>query len=123
MRIGGSMFLIARGAILTFATHVQTAGFSLHATGVILMIVGTAAAALTLIAWNRRSKTVTRRDPSAKIVEQRTVQMTPRPRETPDPTRLPFRRVHTLERPRSTYRPPPGRPASNPPHYNTRPKA
>ena len=71
MRIGGSLCLIALGAILTFAIHVQTRGFSLHTIGIILMIAGAAAAVFTLIAWNRRSKTVIRRSPSGEIVEQR----------------------------------------------------
>jgi uncharacterized membrane protein YidH (DUF202 family) len=75
------MFLIALGAILTFAIHVQTRGFSIHTIGIILMIVGAAAAALTLVAWNRRSKTVTRRNPSGEIVEQHTI-------ESNDPTLL-----------------------------------
>jgi hypothetical protein len=41
MRIGGSLFLIALGAVLTFAVKVNnTHGFSVHTAGVILMIVG-----------------------------------------------------------------------------------
>jgi hypothetical protein len=41
MRIGGSLFVIALGAVLTFAVKVNnTHGFSIHTTGVILMIVG-----------------------------------------------------------------------------------
>jgi len=41
MRIGGSLFLIALGAILRFAvTANNTHGFSIHTAGVILMIVG-----------------------------------------------------------------------------------
>jgi uncharacterized membrane protein YidH (DUF202 family) len=71
MRIGGSIFLIALGAILTFAIHVQTRGFSLHTIGIILMIVGIAAAALTLIIWSQRAKTVIRRGPGGEIIEER----------------------------------------------------
>jgi hypothetical protein len=33
MRISASIFTIAVGAILTFAVHVQTNGFSLHTVG------------------------------------------------------------------------------------------
>ena len=40
MGIGVSIFLIAVGAILKFAVHVKTTGFSLSTVGVILMIVG-----------------------------------------------------------------------------------
>ena len=40
MTIGTSLFLIAVGAILKFATHFHVAGIDLHTVGVILMIVG-----------------------------------------------------------------------------------
>ena len=40
MTIGGSLLLIAVGAILKFAVTVHVAGIDLHATGLILMIVG-----------------------------------------------------------------------------------
>jgi hypothetical protein len=40
MTIGSSLFLIAVGAILKFATHVHIAGIDLHTVGVILMIIG-----------------------------------------------------------------------------------
>jgi hypothetical protein len=71
MRIGGSIFLIVLGAILTFAIHVQTRGFSLHTVGIILMIAGSAATALTLIIWSQRAKTVIRRGPDGQVTEER----------------------------------------------------
>jgi hypothetical protein len=71
MRISGSMFLIALGAILTFAVHVQTRGFSIHTIGIILMILGSSAAVLTLVVWSQRSKTVVRRGPGGEIMEER----------------------------------------------------
>ena len=40
MTIGTSLFLIAVGAILKFATHIHVAGIDLHTVGVILMVVG-----------------------------------------------------------------------------------
>jgi hypothetical protein len=40
MTIGSSLFLIAVGAILKFATHFHIAGIDLHTVGVILMIIG-----------------------------------------------------------------------------------
>lgn len=40
MTIGTSLFLIAVGAILKFATDVHVAGIDLHTVGVILMVVG-----------------------------------------------------------------------------------
>ena len=72
MRISGSMFLIALGAILTFAVHVQTRGFSIHTIGIILMIVGGGALALTLVLWSQRqSRTVIRRGPAGEVLEER----------------------------------------------------
>ena len=40
MTIGGSLLLIAVGAILRYAVTVHVAGIDLHTTGLILMIVG-----------------------------------------------------------------------------------
>lgn len=40
MGIGISVFLLAAGAVLTFAVHAASSGFNLHAIGVILMVVG-----------------------------------------------------------------------------------
>ena len=72
MRISGSMFLIALGAILTFAIHVQTHGFSLHTIGIILMIVGGAALVLTLaLLSQQRQRTVVGRGPAGEFVEER----------------------------------------------------
>jgi hypothetical protein len=65
------MLLIAFGAILTFAIHVQTRGFSIHTIGIILMILGAAAAGLTLIIWSQRAKTVIRRSPGGEVIEER----------------------------------------------------
>lgn len=70
MRLTGSLFLIAVGAILTFAVHVQTTGFSLHTIGIILMIVGAAALVLTLSLLGMQRKTVIRRGPAGEIVEE-----------------------------------------------------
>ena len=71
MRIGGSLCLIALGAILTFAIHVQTTGFSIHTIGIILMIVGGAALVLSLVLWSQRQRTVIRRGPAGEIIEER----------------------------------------------------
>jgi hypothetical protein len=66
------MFLIALGAILTFAIHVQTRGFSIHTIGIILMIVGGAALVLTLVLWSsQRQRTVIRRGPAGEVLEER----------------------------------------------------
>jgi hypothetical protein len=50
---------------------VQTRGFSVHTIGIILMIAGGAAAALTLIVWSQRARTVIRRGPGGEITEER----------------------------------------------------
>ena len=52
MGLGVGIFLIAVGAILTFAVHVSTSGFNLHTIGWILMAVGAAGILLSLIFWS-----------------------------------------------------------------------
>jgi sulfite exporter TauE/SafE len=52
MGIGTSILLIAVGAILRFAVHVSTTGFSIHTVGVILMIVGVIGLLISLFAAN-----------------------------------------------------------------------
>jgi sulfite exporter TauE/SafE len=58
MGIGTSILLIAVGAILRFAVHVSTSGFSIHTVGVILMIVGVIGLLISLFAaslWRDRT--------------------------------------------------------------------
>lgn len=69
MGIGVSLFLLAIGAILTFAVDVTTEGFNINTIGVILMIVGVLGLLLTLLFWSDsapyrrgRSETVIRED-------------------------------------------------------------
>jgi hypothetical protein len=52
MGFGTSIFLIAVGAILTYALNVQVQGVNLDAIGVILMVVGGIGLVLSLIFWN-----------------------------------------------------------------------
>jgi len=52
MGIGISIFLLAVGAILTFAVDVATDGINLDTVGVILMVVGIAGALLSFIFWS-----------------------------------------------------------------------
>ena len=82
MRISASIFVIALGAVLTFAVQVQAHGFDIHTVGVILMIAGAAALVLTLVLGSRRQRIVTRRGPAGEFLEER--------RSVPydDPTRL-----------------------------------
>ena len=49
MTIGGSLFLIAVGAILHFAVTAELAGIDLQVVGTILMIVGVVGLVLGLI--------------------------------------------------------------------------
>jgi Flp pilus assembly protein TadB len=56
--IGGSIFLIAVGAILAFAVHVSVGWVSLNVVGYVLMIAGLIGLLLTLWFWNNRRRTV-----------------------------------------------------------------
>jgi len=53
---GGSLFLIAVGAILAFAVSVEAEGFNLNTIGIILMIVGALGAILTMVALTTTKK-------------------------------------------------------------------
>jgi hypothetical protein len=50
--MGTSLFLIAVGAILTYAVTATAQGINLHTVGIILMIVGAVGALFSLIFWN-----------------------------------------------------------------------
>ncbi len=59
MTIGGSIFLIAVGAILYFATNLHVAHVDIDTVGLILMIAGAAGLVLGLVQqaiWSRRSR-------------------------------------------------------------------
>lgn len=51
MTIGGSLFLIALGAVLKFAVTATIVGIDIQVIGVILMIVGVIGLILGLLAW------------------------------------------------------------------------
>ena len=57
MGIGVSIFLIAVGAILTFAVHASLSGVSIQTIGVILMVVGALGLIVTLVIWAPRRRT------------------------------------------------------------------
>jgi hypothetical protein len=57
MTIGGSLFLIAVGAILAFAVTAEVAGIDLNTVGWILMIVGVIGLVLGLVMMNRARST------------------------------------------------------------------
>jgi hypothetical protein len=54
MTVGGSLFLIAVGAILYFAVTADLAGIEIQTVGLILMIVGVIGLALGLMLARRR---------------------------------------------------------------------
>lgn len=68
MGIGISVFLLAVGAILTFAVDVTTEGINLDTVGIILMIVGAIGLLMSALfwsngaPWSNRSETVVRED-------------------------------------------------------------
>ena len=52
MGVGVSIFLIAVGAILTWAVNIEASGIDINTVGVILMIVGLVGLLLSLIFWS-----------------------------------------------------------------------
>lgn len=56
MTIGASIFLIAIGAILTFATSFTVSGLDLDIIGIILMIVGVIGVIMYLVVWAPRRR-------------------------------------------------------------------
>jgi Domain of unknown function (DUF6458) len=56
MRLGTAIVLIALGAILTFAVHVQLNGLNVQVVGWILMAVGALGVVLELAVWGPRQR-------------------------------------------------------------------
>src|SRR5579862_8811571 len=52
MGIGVSLLLIAAGAILAFAVHATSSGFSVHTVGIILLVVGILGALISVMFWS-----------------------------------------------------------------------
>ena len=73
MGIGTSIFLIAVGAILTFALNASIGGLDLDVVGWILMAAGVLGLIMTTVIWgNRRREVVTTREPTEyRRVEER----------------------------------------------------
>ena len=67
MYIGVSIFLIAVGAILTFATNVTVSGLDLDVVGVILMVVGALGLIVDLVIWGPRRRSA----PTGTVVDRR----------------------------------------------------
>ncbi|WP_213455176.1 DUF6458 family protein [Rhizomonospora bruguierae] len=70
MGIGASIFLIAVGAILTFALNVTVGGINLDIVGWILMAVGALGLIMTALIWGRRRTAVTNRPGDYRTVDQ-----------------------------------------------------
>ena len=102
MGIGVSIFLIALGAILTFATNVALSGLDLNVVGVILMVVGAVGLLTTLLIWGPRRR--------AARVERQVVAQPPSVQPRPDvapPRRQVVREDQVIEeRPVYDDRPP-----------------
>jgi hypothetical protein len=58
MGIGVSIFLLAIGAILTFAVNAEVSGLDISVVGVILMVCGAIGLLLTMLVLNRRGGAV-----------------------------------------------------------------
>jgi hypothetical protein len=67
MGIGASVFLIALGAILTWAVHTTVSGLDINTIGVILMVAGAIGLAMTMLVFGRRDRV------GAGVVEDRVV--------------------------------------------------
>jgi hypothetical protein len=60
MGIGASIFLVAVGAILTFALETEVSGIDLDTVGIILMVVGIIGLLFTMLVLGRRDVPVER---------------------------------------------------------------
>jgi hypothetical protein len=64
MGIGGSIFLLAVGAILAFAVNADISGIDINIIGWILMAAGLIGLVITIWYWNSRRRTVVTRQTS-----------------------------------------------------------
>ncbi|MEV6371578.1 hypothetical protein D7147_11885 [Micromonospora musae] len=69
MGIGTSIFLIAVGAILTFALDANIGGIDLDVVGWILMAAGVLGLIMTTLIWGRRRQVVTADEPVRRVEE------------------------------------------------------
>ena len=58
MGIGGSIFLLALGAILAFAVNAEFSGIDIAVVGYVLMLAGLVGLIITVWFWNSRRRTV-----------------------------------------------------------------
>ncbi|GGK35214.1 hypothetical protein GCM10010124_29890 [Pilimelia terevasa] len=76
MGIGGSIFLIAVGAILSFAVDFRLGWVDINTVGWVLMLAGIAGLVLTLV-YSRRSRTTVATGGRGRVVQQTEVQEPP----------------------------------------------
>jgi len=67
MGIGGSIFLLAVGAILAFAVNANISGIDINVIGWILMAAGLVGLIITLWFWNSRRRTVVTRQTTQPV--------------------------------------------------------
>ncbi|GAA2652127.1 DUF6458 family protein [Paractinoplanes durhamensis] len=67
MGIGGSIFLLAVGAILAFAVNADISGLDINVIGWILMAAGLIGLVITLWFWNNRRRTVVTRQTTQPV--------------------------------------------------------
>ena len=67
MGIGGSIFLLAVGAILAFAVNADISGLDINIIGWILLAAGLAGLIITLWFWNNRRRTVVTRQTQTPV--------------------------------------------------------
>jgi hypothetical protein len=69
MGIGISIFLLAAGALMTFAVEVDSSdGFNINNAGIILMVIGLVGLLMTAIIWGPRSRRTVVSDNSGRRV-------------------------------------------------------
>jgi hypothetical protein len=73
MGIGGGLFLVAVGAVLTWGVNAHVSGMNIHTIGIILMIVGVVGVFLDLLllAPRRRNTRVVSSGVGGTIVQER----------------------------------------------------
>lgn len=95
MGIGGSIFLLALGAILAFAVNADISGLDINVVGYVLMLAGLVGLIITVWYWNsRRRTTVVRERPVVRtepvyreggVVEEQYRETTTRQNPPPPP--------------------------------------